>query len=90
MNVTLEVSVVDLLHALSGYSTDSTFNAAMRLAIKEQKNSQDDFVTLFGKAFEKIDPNAKLAAVFNTLDLRDKGKLQFHQFAGSRRYSQGD
>jgi SecD/SecF fusion protein len=72
MNVTLEVSVVDLIHALSGYSTDSTFNAAIRLALKKQATSQEDFVTLFGKSFEQIDPNAKLAAIFNTLELRDK------------------
>lgn len=72
MNVTLEISVVDLVRAMSGFSTDSTFNSAIRLALKNQKNSQDDFVTLFGKAFETVDPNAKLAAIFNTLDLRDK------------------
>ena len=72
MNVILEVSVVDLIHALSGYSTDSTFNAAIRLALEKQKSSQSDFVTLFGQAFEQIDPNAKLASIFNTLDLRDK------------------
>jgi len=73
MNVTLEISVVDLIKAMSGYSTDSTFNKAITLALKNEKtNSTDDFVTLFGKAFEKVDPNAKLAAIFNTLDLRDK------------------
>ena len=73
MNVTLEISVVDLIRVMSGYSTDSTFNKAIALAIKNQRtNGQDDFVTLFGKAFEKVDPNAKLAAIFNTLDLRDK------------------
>lgn len=72
MNVTLEISVVDLVRAMSGFSTDSTFNAAIRLAQVNQKNSQEDFVTLFGKAFESVDPNAKLAAIFNTLDLRDK------------------
>ena len=73
MNVTLEISVVDLIRAMSGFSTDSTFNRAINLANKNQKtNGQDDYVTLFGKAFETIDPNAKLAAIFNTLDLRDK------------------
>lgn len=72
MNVTLEISVVDLIRAMSGYSSDSTFNAAIKLALKNQKNSQEDFVSLFGKAFETVDPNAKLAAIFNTLDLRDK------------------
>src|SRR5665648_1175544 len=45
MNVTLEISVVDLVRAMSGNSTDSTFKAAINLALKNQKNSQDDFVT---------------------------------------------
>ena len=74
MNVTLEVSVVDLIKSLSNYSTDSTFNAALQRAHQLQRNSQDDFVTLFGRAFEEIDPNARLAAIFNTLELKDKVK----------------
>ena len=37
-----------------------------------QRGSQEDFVTLFGRAFEEIDPNARLASIFLTLDLRDK------------------
>ena len=72
MNVTLEVSVVDIIRAMSNYSTDSTFNAALIRAKQLQSNSQADFVTLFGQAFEEIDPNAKLASIFNTLDLRDR------------------
>ncbi|MEN6456535.1 MAG: protein translocase subunit SecDF [Prolixibacteraceae bacterium] len=74
MNVTLEVSVVDLIRALSNYSTDSTFNAALSRAGQLQRGSQDDFVTLFGKAFEEVDPNASLAAIFNTLELKEKVK----------------
>jgi SecD/SecF fusion protein len=42
------------------------------MALQKQRDSQEDFVTLFGKSFEQIDPNAKLAAIFNTLDLRDQ------------------
>lgn len=72
MNVTLEISVVDLIRAMSDYNTDSTFNAALARATQLQLNSQKDFVTLFGQAFEEIDPNAKMASVFNTMDLRDK------------------
>ena len=73
MNVMLEISVVDLIRAMSGYSADSTFNKAIALALKnERTNGQDDFVTLFGKAFKTVDPNARLAAIFNTLDLREK------------------
>ena len=74
MNVTLEVSVVDLVKSLSNFSKDSTFNAAIRMAKEKQKSSQEDFVTLFGKSFEQISPNGKLASIFNTLDLKDKVK----------------
>lgn len=72
MNVTLEVSVVDLIRALSNYNKDSVFVAAMDLAVKNQENSQSDFVTLFGEAFNEIDANAKLASVFNTIELKDR------------------
>ncbi|HDR50886.1 MAG TPA: protein translocase subunit SecD, partial [Mariniphaga anaerophila] len=72
MNVTLEVSVDDLIRALSNYNNDSTFNAALVRARELQRGSQEDFVTLFGRAFEEIDPNARLASIFLTLELRDK------------------
>ncbi len=74
MNVTLEISVVDLIKALSNNSQDATFNAAIKRAQEMQMDSQDDFVTLFGRAFEEVDPNASLAAIFNTLELKDKVK----------------
>jgi len=72
MNVTLEVSVVDLVRSMANFSTDATFNKAIVRAQEMEKNSQEDFVTLFGKAFKEVDPNAKLAAVFNTVDLQDR------------------
>jgi SecD/SecF fusion protein len=72
MNVTLEVSVDDLIRSLSNYNTDSTFNAALARANELKKETQEDFVTLFGQAFEEIDPNAQLASIFLTLELRDK------------------
>lgn len=74
MNVTLEVSVVDLVKSLSNFSKDSTFNAAIKLAVEKQKKSQDDFVTSFGKAFEELSPSGKLASIFNTLELKDQVK----------------
>jgi SecD/SecF fusion protein len=72
MNVILEVSVEDVLKALSNYSTDKTFNAALARAKQMQKSSQADYLTLFGRAFQEIDPNAKLAAVFGTVELKEK------------------
>ena len=70
MNVTLEVSVVDVLRSLAHYTNDSTFNKAIVEAKELQKNSGEDYITLFGKAFQQIDPNAKLAAFFISKDLK--------------------
>lgn len=72
MNVTLEVRVADIVRALSGNSNDPVFTQALQLALRKQKNSQVDFITLFGESFLEIDPNAKLAAVFSVVELRDK------------------
>jgi len=72
MNVTLEVSVVDIVRALSGYSNNPVFTQAIDKAVQKQRNSQSDFVTLFGESFTEVDPNAKLAAIFNTVELKDR------------------
>ena len=72
MNVTLEVSVKDIVKALSGDSQDPTFLQAMELATKRQEESKGDFVTLFGQAFEEVDPNARLASIF-LYEFKDKG-----------------
>ncbi len=76
MNVILEVSVVDIVRSMSNFSTDSTFNRAINNALKAQTNSQKDFVTLFYDEYKKADPNAKLAAIFSTLELKDKVKFE--------------
>ena len=72
MNVTLEVSVVDVIKALSNFSKDEGFNQAIAAAIEKQKSSQDDFVTLFGNAYNELNPDAKLASIFYTPELKDK------------------
>ncbi|HPR12427.1 MAG TPA: protein translocase subunit SecDF [Bacteroidales bacterium] len=64
MNVILEVSVEDILRGLSNYSTNKTFNDAILRARELQKQSQADFLTLFGRAFQEINPNEKMAAIF--------------------------
>jgi SecD/SecF fusion protein len=72
MNVTLEVAVEDILRAISNYNPDKTFNDAINLAKQRQKQSQSDFLTLFGKAFQELDPNARLASVFGTVEMKEK------------------
>ncbi len=76
MNVTMEVSVPDILVALCNDRTNETFVQAMALAKENQKNSGEDFVTLFAEAFQTIDPNAQLATVFNSMGLKEKINLQ--------------
>jgi len=75
MNVTLEVSVIDLINSMANNSKDKTYVEAIKKAKEKQKDSQEDFVTLFGQAFKEVDPNAKLASIFGTLDLKDR--IQF-------------
>ncbi len=72
MNVTMEVSVVDLIRSMSNNNPDPTFNKALDVAQQMQQSSPDDFVTLFGKAWNRVAPAGKLAAVFNTIELQDK------------------
>ena len=75
MNVTMEVSVPDILRALSGYNTTENFNNAMAMAQQKQKSSGADFVTLFIESYKEIDPNAQLASIFSTFELKDKVTL---------------
>ncbi len=73
MNVTLEVSVVDLIKALAGSNgEDELLIKALNKAGEMQRTSASDFVSLFGKAFKEVDPNAKLAAIFHTMESKDK------------------
>ncbi len=72
MNVTLEISVIDLVKNLANNSQDPTFVAAIEKAKTMQKTSSEGFVELFGKAFAEIDPNAKLASIFSTIELKDE------------------
>jgi SecD/SecF fusion protein len=64
MNVVLDVSVEDVIRSLSGHSQDAAFNKALDLAVQRKKTSQSDFVTLFGKAYEEVQPQGRLATIF--------------------------
>ena len=75
MNVTMEVSVPDILRALSGYNTSETFNNAITMAQQKQAKSGSDFLSLFFESFYEIDPNAQLASVFSTFELKDRVTL---------------
>ena len=75
MNVQMEVSVPDIIRALSGYNTTENFNKAIALANEKQKSSGADYLTLFFESFYELDANAQLASVFSTFELKDKVSL---------------
>ena len=76
MNVTLEVSVVDVIKSMAADKVtedpNSDFNKAIDRAKEKQKDSQEDFVTLFYESLQEINPDARLAPMFTTIDLRDR------------------
>ena len=51
MNVTMEVSVPDILDALSGHNETPNYKAALAAAKQKQKSSGTDFVTLFIESY---------------------------------------
>ena len=74
MNVVLEVSVPDVVKALADHKeqTDENFRLAVEQATREAANSQNDFISLFVKAYQEKAPGKALAELFATQQLRDK------------------
>lgn len=71
MNVTLEVSLDELVRSMSNRPTDPVLNKAIADANKAKANSQANFITLFGQAFEKNNPGRKLAQHFTKASEKD-------------------
>ena len=71
MNVTLQISVKDVIIALSDKTRNPEFNQAIELAVKKQNNSRNDFISLFQESYEEIAPNGKLSDIFSTYDLKE-------------------
>lgn len=68
MNVTMEISLQELIQNLAGNPKDEIFNQALANAEQLSKESQKDYVTLFGEEFKKLDPNKPLSSFFATKD----------------------
>jgi SecD/SecF fusion protein len=72
MNVILEVSVPDIVRSLSNNNPDVNFNKALSLAVKRQTQSQKDFLDLFVEEYKKLDPGARLSAIFSTFEMKGR------------------
>ncbi|MHB9055499.1 MAG: protein translocase subunit SecDF [Paludibacteraceae bacterium] len=77
MNVTLEISVPDIIRSLSNNNTSPNFTKALQLASERQKTrgSSITYLDLFVQAYKEIDPQARLATVFSTFELKDRISL---------------
>ena len=77
MSVTLEVSIPDLVKALGDYSENEAFNTALNSAKAAQRNSDTDYITLFGQAWatQNVKENS-LWRIFNNMESSDVFKLE--------------
>jgi len=71
MNVTLEISVDDLIRALSDNNPSPLLSSALALAKENQTTSRSDLITLFGEAWNQVAPGQRLSSLFGTYEMRD-------------------
>lgn len=76
MNVTLEVSVQDIIRNMSSKPDDAKLNQALAQARVRETKEKRHLAELFAEEMKKIDAGASLASYFNTIELR--GKIDFN------------
>tara|TARA_R110000796_G_scaffold67449_5_gene154801 strand:+ start:55911 stop:58877 length:2967 start_codon:yes stop_codon:yes gene_type:complete len=78
INVTLQISVKDILKGLANNTTNPIFNKALADADAASKTSSDTYVDLFFQAFDKIKGDTKLASpeIFANKGLSDLVNFQ--------------
>lgn len=64
MSVTLEVGLDGLVSSMSNNPKDPNLVRAIDEAVKMKANSNADFPTLFGQAYDKVVPGGRLAPLF--------------------------
>ncbi|MDF7813270.1 protein translocase subunit SecDF [Hymenobacter sp. YC55] len=74
MHVTLEVSPVEIVRAMSGNSKDPKFNRAIEQAQVAQKaNPSTPFTALFAQAYRDVAPGDNLARIFANTTNKSRG-----------------
>lgn len=68
MNVTMEISLGELIKSLGGNTNDANFNQALANAQKANAAGGKDFIGTFVNEYEKLAPNGKLADFFANQD----------------------
>ncbi|PWS29927.1 protein translocase subunit SecDF [Pedobacter paludis] len=68
MNVTMEISLAELVKSLAGNPTDANFNKAVQNAQIQLNAGGKDYIKIFVDEFEKLSPGVKLADYFSNQD----------------------
>jgi SecD/SecF fusion protein len=77
MNVTLEISVAEIIKNLSNNNPDAAFNRSIKDAQDNMGvGNNDAFLTLFAKKYKANAPSGQLAPLFQTIEL--KGKIAYN------------
>ncbi|GAB2685407.1 protein translocase subunit SecDF [Mucilaginibacter koreensis] len=76
MNVTMQISLSELIKSLSDNNQDKTFNQALHNADVVAQTSPEDYITIFIREFNKLSPNGQLAPIFSTKE--NQSSLKFN------------
>lgn len=72
MSVVLEVSIPELVQNLSGNSKNASFQNAMADARSKQKESKDDFITLFEESWNESNSDLPMWKIFHNRESKGK------------------
>lgn len=72
MSVTLEVSIPEMIIAISGDNPNPAFRKSIADAIEAQKSSGSDYITLFEEAWKRNSGGLELWRIFNNLETQEK------------------
>lgn len=71
MSVALEVGLDGLIQSMSKNPEDAQLKRALEIANEQRTKSNEDYVTLFGKAYDQVNPGGKLAPLFTQSSQKD-------------------
>ena len=75
MSVVLQVDLEEFISSLASNENDQEFKDALKKASQDQRQTQDNYVTLFARAYAEISGNKPLANLFSRNDaLKDEIK----------------
>jgi SecD/SecF fusion protein len=75
MNVTMQISLSELIRSLANNNPDVAFNQALHNADVVARTSPENYVDIFMREYKKVSPNGKLAPIFSTQ--ANQGNLKF-------------